>query len=57
MDKKENTIIGHIGVIGPKKISCRRKRRILSVEERERLIAQAKTAYEIRINPTERVSR
>ena len=56
MEKKEKTIIGHIGVIGPKRIACRKRHRVLSVEEREKLIAQAKTAYEIRINTYEGVS-
>ena len=56
MEKKEKTIIGHIGVIGPKRIACRTRHRVLSVEEREKLIAQAKTAYEIRINTSEGVS-
>ena len=53
MEKKEKTVIGHIGVIGPKKITCRKRRRVLSLEEREKLIAQAKSAYEIRINSPE----
>ena len=51
METKNKTIIGHIGVIGPKRISRRKKMRVLSIEERERLIQQAKSAYEIRINP------
>ena len=53
MKKKEKTIVGHIGVVGPRMITRRRRRRVVSMEERERLIAQAKTAYEIRINPAE----
>lgn len=57
MEKEEKKIIGHIGVIGPQRITRRKRRRLLSAEERERLIAQAKAAYEIHINPTERVSR
>ncbi|MBR6031708.1 MAG: hypothetical protein IKP36_07090 [Bacteroidaceae bacterium] len=56
MEKEEKKIIGHIGVIGLQRITRRKKRRVLSAEEKERLIAQAKAAYEIRINPTERVS-
>ena len=51
MEKKERTIIGHIGVVGPQRLTRRKKQRVLSTEERERLVAQAKTAYEIRINP------
>ena len=51
MEKKEKPVIGHIGVIGPKKLTSRKRRRVLSSQERERLIAQAKAAYEIRINP------
>ena len=54
--KEEKPIIGHIGVIGPKTLTRRKKHRVLSMEEKERLIAQAKTAYEIRIPSTERVS-
>ena len=50
MDKKEKTIIGHIGVIGPRKITRRKKCSVLSIEDKERLIAQAKSAYEIRID-------
>jgi len=50
MGKKEKPIIGHIGVIGLRRISCRKKQRVLSLEEKEKLIAQAKAAYEIRIN-------
>lgn len=57
MEKEEKKIIGHIGVIGPQRITRRKRRRLLSAEERERLIAQAKAACEIHINPTERVSR
>ena len=53
MEKKEKTIIGHIGVVGPRWLTRRKKQRVLSMEERELLIAQAKNAYEIRINPTE----
>ncbi|MCR5851741.1 MAG: hypothetical protein K6G92_13715 [Bacteroidaceae bacterium] len=53
MEKKEKTIIGHIGVVGQRRLTRRKKQRVLSMEERETLIAQAKTAYEIRINPTE----
>ena len=56
MEKEEKKIIGHIGVIGPKRITRRKKHSVLSTEEKEILIAQAKAAYEIRINPTERVS-
>lgn len=58
MKKKEDIpVIGHIGVIGPQMLTRRRKRqRVLSVEEKELLIAQAKAAYEIRIAPTTRVS-
>lgn len=56
MKKKEKPIVGHIGVIGLRRITSRKKRRILSIEERERLVAQAKTAYEIRINSAEGVS-
>ena len=56
MVKKEKPIVGHIGVIGRRRITCRKKQRVLSTEERERLVAQAKSAYEIRINSTERVS-
>ena len=58
MKKKEDkTIIGHIGVIGPQMLTRRRKRqRVLSVEEKDRLRAQARAAYEIRITPTTRVS-
>ncbi len=51
MEKKEKTIIGHIGVVGPRLISRRRKQRVLSSEEKEKLVSQAKAAYEIRINP------
>ena len=51
MEKKEKTIIGHIGVVGPKRLTRRKKQRVLTAEEREKLIAQAKTAYEIRIDP------
>ena len=51
MEKKEKTIIGHIGVVGPKRVTRRKKQRVLTTEEREKLIAQAKTAYEIRIDP------
>lgn len=51
MEKKEKTIIGHIGVVGPRLISRRKKQRVLSSEEKEKLVAQAKAAYEIRINP------
>ncbi|MBR6843078.1 MAG: hypothetical protein IKM77_12375 [Prevotella sp.] len=43
----ERPIIGHIGVIGPKTLTRRKKKRVLSEEEKERLIAQAKAAYEI----------
>ena len=53
MEKRKETIIGHIGVIGSRRLTRRKKQRVLSVEERDTLIAQAKTAYEIRINPTE----
>ncbi len=56
MEKKEKLIVGHIGVIGRRRITSRKKRRVLSTEEKERLIAQAKTAYEIHINSTEGVS-
>ena len=51
MEKKEKPIIGHIGVIGLRRITSRKKRRVLNMEEREKLVAQAKSAYEIRINP------
>ena len=55
--KEDKPIIGHIGVIGPQMLTRRRKRqRVLSVEEKDRLRAQAKAAYEIRITPTTRVS-
>ena len=55
-NKDDKTIIGHIGVIGPQMITRRRKRqRVLSVEEKDRLRAQAKAAYEICIAPTTRV--
>ncbi|MBR1667992.1 MAG: hypothetical protein IJ693_06905 [Bacteroidaceae bacterium] len=55
--KEEQPIIGHIGVIGPRMLTRRRKKqRVLSMEEKEKLIAQAKAAYEIRIAPTERIS-
>jgi len=53
MEKKEKTIVGHIGVVGPRRLTRRKKQRVLSLEERDMLIAQAKAAYEIRINPTE----
>ena len=53
MEKKEKTIVGHIGVVGPRRLTRRKKQRVLSMEERDMLIAQAKAAYEIRINPTE----
>ena len=56
MKKEEKTIIGHIGVIGQRRITSRKRRRVLSAEEKEKLVAQAKSAYEIRINPTEGVS-
>ena len=56
MEKKEKPIIGHIGVIGQRRITSRKRRRVLSTEERETLVAQAKSAYEIRINSTEGVS-
>ena len=51
MEKKEKPIVGHIGVIGLRRITSRKRRRVLSTEEREKLVAQAKSAYEIRINP------
>ena len=51
MEKKEETIIGRIGVIGPRRLTRRKKQRVLNTEEREKLVAQAKAAYEIRINP------
>ena len=54
--KEDKPIIGHIGVVGPKTLTRRKKHRMLSAEEKERLIALAKTAYEIRIPSTERVS-
>ena len=45
-NKDDKTIIGHIGVIGPQMITCRRNRQhVLSVEEKDRLRAQAKAAY------------
>lgn len=52
MNKKEKPIVGHIGVIGQRRITRRKKQHVLSDEEKERLIAQAKMAYEIRINPS-----
>ncbi len=53
----QKPIIGHIGVIGPRLLTRRRrKQRVLSEDEREKLIAQAKAAYEIRISEAERVS-
>lgn len=56
MEKNEKPIVGHIGVIGSRRITSRKRRRVLSTEEREKLVAQAKSAYEIRINTTERTS-
>ncbi|MBQ7442274.1 MAG: hypothetical protein IJS59_00190 [Bacteroidaceae bacterium] len=50
MDKKEKCIIGHIGVVGPRKVTRRKKSPVLSIEDKEKLIAQAKSAYEIRID-------
>ena len=50
MEKGEKKIIGRIGVIGPQRITRRKKRHIVSTEEKERLIAQAKAAYEIHID-------
>lgn len=54
--KNSIPIIGHIGVIRPRTATRRRKPRQLTAEEKERLIKQAKTAYEIRITPSARVS-
>ena len=48
--KVEKPIIGHIGVIGPKTLTRRKKMLVLSVEEKEKLRAQAKAAYEICIS-------
>ena len=56
MKKEEKTIIGHIGVIGQRRITSRKRRHVLSNEEKEKLVAQAKSAYEIRINSAERIS-
>ena len=56
MKKEEKPIVGHIEVIGQRRITSRKRRRVLSIEEREKLIAQAKSAYEIRINSAEGVS-
>ena len=53
MKKEEKPIVGHIEVIGQRRITSRKRRRVLSIEEREKLIAQAKSAYEIRINSAE----
>ena len=47
MEKKEKPIVGHIGVIGRRRITSRKKQRVLSIEERERLVAQAKSAITI----------
>lgn len=56
MGKKDKPIVGHIGVIGYQRITCRKRRHLLSAEEREKLVSQAKAAYEIRINSAERIS-
>jgi hypothetical protein len=56
MEKKDKPIVGHIGVIGSQRITCRKRRHLLSAEEREKLVSQAKAAYEIRINSAERIS-
>ena len=45
MEKKEKTIIGHIGVVGPRLISRRRKQRVLSSEEKEKLVSQSKAPH------------
>lgn len=56
MKKEEKTIVGHIGVIGQRRITSRKRRHVLNTEEKEKLVAQAKSAYEIRINSTKGAS-
>lgn len=53
MDRKPNHIVtGRIGLISPRVLTLhRKKQRALSMEEKQRLVAQAKAAYEIRIAP------
>ncbi len=55
-NQKSIPIIGHIGVIRPRTATRRRKPKLLTAEEKKRLIEQAKTAYEIRITPSAKVS-
>ena len=49
--KSDRPVIGHIGIIRPKVSTRSRRKRPISAEEKERLIEQAKAAYEIRITP------
>ncbi|MBR1521358.1 MAG: hypothetical protein IJ635_08995 [Bacteroidaceae bacterium] len=56
--KSEEMVTGRVGLISPRVLTLHRKRqRAISMEEKERLVAQAKAAYEIRINPPARIPR
>ncbi|MBQ9665462.1 MAG: hypothetical protein IJV33_03200 [Bacteroidaceae bacterium] len=48
--KSEEMVTGRVGLISPRVLTLhRKKQRMLSLEEKQRLVAQAKAAYEIRL--------
>ncbi len=48
--KSDNIATGRAGLISPRVLTLhRKKQRMLSLEEKQRLVAQAKATYEIRL--------